>query len=97
MGKVGSLRNYMFAVVGVVAFLYFVLGTDEWDRYVWAFFTIFTAWIVLIEIRNEAGIDDRETYLLNRSYVGFSISGAILIGGSGINHGLQLLLVLYVS
>ncbi|MBM4137108.1 MAG: hypothetical protein FJ241_09815 [Nitrospira sp.] len=53
----------MAEVIVAIAVIYFLLGGDTWSPKMWAVFAIVAAWIIIMNVRKEAGLETEKSYL----------------------------------
>jgi len=67
------------AEVGIaVVVVYFLLGGYAWSPAIWAVFTVVALWIVIKNLRREAGLESEESYGRWRLQGGFLIVASLL-------------------
>ena len=69
----------MAEIVAAIILCYFLLGGDTWSPATWAVFTIVAAWIVIMNVRREAGLESEMGYLRWKQQLGFLIVVVLLI------------------
>ncbi len=65
MSKKGSIpKARAYVIEGTIAILlcYFLLGGSEWSPAIWAAFAILAIWIVVMNVRRDAGIESASAY-----------------------------------
>jgi len=72
-------ESYIIEAAIGIAFCYFVLGGSRWSPALWAVFALFAIWIVIMNIRRNAGIESVQAYERWHSRVGFLILIALLV------------------
>jgi len=69
----------LMAEVGVaVVVVYFLLGGYAWSPAIWAVFTVVAIWIVIKNMRREAGLESEDSYDRWRLKCGFLIVVSLL-------------------
>ncbi len=58
-----SVGVIMAEVIVAIAVIYFLLGGDTWSPKMWAVFAIVAAWIIIMNVRKEAGLETEKSYL----------------------------------
>ena len=85
-----------YVIEGTIAILicYFLLGGSEWSPALWAAFTIFAIWVVVINVRRDAGLKSAS------EYARFKLIGGLLmvlcVLGASIWRGSMWLLILSI-
>ncbi|MEX2492724.1 MAG: hypothetical protein WD425_13285 [Nitrospirales bacterium] len=70
--KVRSAKSYVIEAATAVLTVYFLLGGSQWSALGWAVFVVVTVWIVVREVRREAGVDTEEKYRSTNSTIIYS-------------------------
>lgn len=66
-------------VIGAVVLCYFFLGGSQWSPKMWAVFAIIAAWIIIMNVRYEAGLESEKSYLKWKQRVGLLMVIALLV------------------
>ena len=83
---------YVIAAAAATAFSYFLLGGSKWSPALWAVFALLAAWIVVMNVRHDAGQKGRASYECWKLQIAFLMVVALIV--SGIWHGSVWLFVL---
>ena len=84
--------SYVIAAAAATAFSYFFFGGSRWSPALWAIFALLAVWIVVMNVRRDAGQKSRASYERWKLQIAFLMVVALL--GSGIWHGSLWLFVL---
>jgi len=60
--NIRKARSYVIEGTIAIIFCYFVLGGSEWSPLLWAAFAIVAIWIVVMNVRHDAGIESDSSY-----------------------------------
>ncbi len=74
--RVGKLMTEIIIAIGTV---YYLLGGDTWSPKMWAIFAIVSAWIIIMNIRREAGLESEKSYLKWKQTLGLLMILALLL------------------
>ena len=74
-----SSWTIMAEVVAAVALCYFLLGGRHWSPAAWGAFTIVAAWIIIMNVRREAGLESEKKYLKWKQQLGLLMVITLLI------------------
>ena len=84
MGNKGDRRRssigYVLEAAAAIAFVYFLLGGSHWSAALWAAFAILAVWIVVMNVRRDAGLVTGATYSRWKLQLGFLMVAAALAG-----------------
>ena len=69
----------LIEIIVAVGVCYFLLGGSEWSPATWAVFTILAAWIIIMNVRLEAGLESEKSYLKWKQLFGLVVVVALLI------------------
>lgn len=83
---------YVIAAASAIAFSYFLLGGSRWSPALWAIFALLAVWIVVMNVRRDAGQESARSYERWKLQVAFLMVLALL--GAAIWQGSVWLLVL---
>jgi hypothetical protein len=53
----------MAEIILAVVVIYFLLGGDTWNPKMWGVFVIVAAWIIIVNVRRQAGLETETSYL----------------------------------
>lgn len=53
---------YVIEATTAILLCYFLLGGSEWPPALWAAFAILAAWIVIMNVRHDAGVESASAY-----------------------------------
>lgn len=65
-------------IIMAVVIIYFLLGGDTWNPKMWAVFVIVAAWIIIMNVRRNAGLESESNYLKWKQHVGLLMVLALL-------------------
>ncbi len=74
-----SLWKLLAEVIAAVVLCYFLLGGSQWSPKMWAAFTIMAAWIIIMNVRYEAGLESVKSYLKWKQRVGLLMVISLLV------------------
>ena len=66
-------------VIAAVALCFLLLGGRNWSPAAWAAFMIVAAWIIIMNVRREAGLESEKNYLKWKQHLGLLMVIALLI------------------
>lgn len=72
--------GYVLEAAAGVAFAYFFLGGNQWNATLWAAFAVIAIWIVVMNVRRDAGFETEAAYSRWRLHFGFLFVVALLLG-----------------
>jgi len=55
-------HSYIIEVILAIVFIFFLLGGSKWSPLFWAIFTVFTIWVVVMNVRRDAGLESEIAY-----------------------------------
>jgi len=55
-------RSYVIEAVVAIVIIYFLLGGSKWSPALWAIFAVLAIWIVVMNVRRDAGLKSMKTY-----------------------------------
>ena len=65
--------------IAAVCLCYFLLGGREWSPATWAVFSIVAAWIIIMNVRWEAGLESEKSYLKWKQQLGLLMVIALVV------------------
>lgn len=75
-----SSIGYVLEAAAAIAFIYFLLGGSRWSAALWAAFAVVAVWIVVMNVRRDAGLETEAAYSRWKLQLGFLMVVAILAG-----------------
>ena len=66
-------------VIVAVALCYFLFEGKKWSPAAWAIFTVVAAWIIIMNVRFEAGLESEKTYLKWKQRFGLLMIVVLLV------------------
>ena len=72
--------GYVLEAAAAIAFVYFLLGGSHWSAALWAAFAVLAVWIVVMNVRRDAGLVTGATYSRWKLQLGFLMVAAALAG-----------------
>jgi len=75
-----SSIGYVLEAAAAIAFIYFLLGGSRWSAAIWAAFAVVAVWIVVMNVRRDAGLETEATYSRWKLQLGFLMVLAMLAG-----------------
>ncbi len=73
--------SYVVEAAIAIIFCYFFFGGSNWSPAIWVIFSIFTVWVIVMNVRYEAGLESSDSYIRWKLQVLF-IMALSLIGAS---------------
>jgi len=61
-GNISKARTYVIEGAFAVLICYFLLGGSDWSPALWAVFAIVAIWIVVMNVRHDAGLESASSY-----------------------------------
>jgi chromate transport protein ChrA len=55
-------RSYVIEAIIAIVIIYFLIGGSKWSPALWAVFAILAIWIVVMNVRRDAGLESMEAY-----------------------------------
>ena len=74
-----KVRSYMIEAVVAIVVIYFLLGGSKWSPALWAIFAVLAIWIVVINVRRDAGLESVNTYERWKLQVAFLMVIGLLV------------------
>lgn len=75
-----SVGLIMAEVILAVAVIYFLLGGDTWNPKMWAVFMIVAAWIIIMNVRRQTGLETETSYMRWKQQLSLLIVLSLLLG-----------------
>jgi len=73
-------RSYVIEAAVAIAFAYFLFGGAEWSPAAWAIFAVVAIWIVVMNVRRDAGVGSSDEYERYRVGLGFLFVLVLVVG-----------------
>ena len=61
-GNIPKARAYVIEATVAILLCYFLLGGSDWSPALWAGFAVLAIWIVVMNVRRDAGIESAAAY-----------------------------------
>lgn len=74
-----SVGLIMAEVIVVVAVIYFLPGGDTWNPKMWVVFMIVAAWIIIMNVRRQTGLETETSYMRCVAAVKFIDGTSIIV------------------
>lgn len=55
-------RSYVIEAIVAIVIIYFLLGGSRWSPALWAIFAVLAVWIVVMNVRRDAGLESVKAY-----------------------------------
>lgn len=55
-------RFYVIEAIVAIVIIYFLLGGSKWSPALWAIFAVLAIWIVVMNVRRDAGLESMKAY-----------------------------------
>lgn len=72
-------RSYVIEAIVATVIVYFLFGGSKWSSALWALFAVLAIWIVVMNVRHDAGLENANTYARWKLRVAFFMVMGILI------------------
>lgn len=72
-------RSYVIEAIVAIVIIYFLLGGSKWSPALWAIFAVLAIWIVVINVRRDAGLESVNTYERWKLQVAFLMVIGLLV------------------
>jgi chromate transport protein ChrA len=74
-----KVRSYMIEAVVAIVVIYFLLGGSKWSPVLWAIFAVLAIWIVVMNVRHDAGLESANAYERWKLQVAFLMVIGLLV------------------
>lgn len=64
-------RSYVIEAIVAIVVIYFLLGGSKWSPALWAIFAVLGIWIVVMNVRHDAGLESVNAYERWKLHVAF--------------------------
>jgi len=72
-------NSYIIEAIAAIAVIYFFLGGSKWSPALWAIFAVFAIWIVVVNVRRDAGVESVNAYERWRLQIAFLMVIGLLV------------------
>ena len=72
-------RSYVIEAIVAIVIIYFLLGGSKWSPALWAIFAVLAIWIVVMNVRRDAGLESVNTYERWKLQVAFLMVIGLLV------------------
>ena len=72
-------RSYIIEAIVAIVVIYFLLGGSKWSPALWAIFAVLAIWIVVINVRRDAGLESVNAYERWKLQVAFLMVIGLLV------------------
>lgn len=72
-------RSYIIEAIVAIVVIYFLLGGSKWSPALWAIFAVLAIWIVLMNVRRDAGLESVIAYNRWKLQVAFLMVIGLLV------------------
>jgi len=72
-------RSYIIEAVVAIVIIYFLMGGSKWSPALWAIFTVLAIWIVVMNVRRDAGLESTTAYERWKLQVTFLMVTGLLV------------------
>lgn len=55
-------RSYVVEAIVAIVITYFLMGGSKWSPALWAIFAVLAIWIVVMNVRHDAGLESMKAY-----------------------------------
>lgn len=77
--NVQNAATYVVGAAAAIAISYFILGGSTWSPALWAIFAVLAIWIVVMNVRRDAGLESEETYVGWELLVAFLLVLSVIV------------------
>ena len=74
-----KVNSYIIEAIAAIAVIYFLLGGSKWSPALWAIFAVFAIWIVVMNVRRDAGVESVNAYERWRLQIAFLMVIGLLV------------------
>ena len=72
-------RSYVIEAIVAIVIIYFLFRGSKWSPAIWALFAVLAIWIVVMNVRHDAGLENANAYARWKLQVAFFMVMGILI------------------